>query len=289
MHITAIAAVARNGVIGTGDTIPWHLPDDWKRFKAVTVGGQLLMGRRTFESIGRPLPGRRSLVLTRGGRTAGLLEQVLPGETSVLFVRSLHEALLAAAERPEQRLWVAGGAEIYRLAWDVTTNLDITEVHQEPSGSAVFPRIADDQWRRTGRDPRDGFTFVTYARAPIEPTLTERLVLEPLADVHARDLHAFETHQAPGAMHHAAHTAAERLVWLTERRADWHRDGLGCWMAYTRDTHELVGVGGLRRVHQSSAQSGAESWTVCCWLLPEAHGHGFSDEVRRAAAAQVAG
>ena len=102
--VTLVAAVAENGVIGNGNRMPWHLPADLKRFKALTLGKPILMGRRTFEAIGKPLPGRRNLVLTRA------TDLRVPG---IEIVHSLEEALAAAADSPE--LMVIGGAEVYRL------------------------------------------------------------------------------------------------------------------------------------------------------------------------------
>ena len=156
--LTAIAAVARNGVIGDGDGLLWHIPEDFARFKAVTMGGALVMGRRTYQSLGRPLPGRTSIVLTRN--TAWQ-----PGDTKgrpVVVVNSVGDALSALAGIDATR-WVIGGGQIYRAFWPHITNLDLTLVDAEPSGTVTFPKLGGD-WRETGREPHDGFDFVQYER-----------------------------------------------------------------------------------------------------------------------------
>lgn len=168
MELTAIAAVGRNGAIGREGDVPWHLPEDWRRFKAVTMGGSLVMGRVTFEAIGTPLPGRTSLVVTRdpeeaSRRWAAEHRDWTPGPgTRVVWAGSLDEALALADDGAP--VWIAGGAEIYRLAWDRLTTLDVTEVDAEPDADAFFPSIDPAEWEETSRTPRDGFAFVTYRR-----------------------------------------------------------------------------------------------------------------------------
>ena len=167
MELTAIAAVARNGVIGSANDIPWHLPEDWKRFKAVTKGTSLIMGRRTFDGIGKPLPGRASIVLTRdpdGAEQAFRAQHpgaLAPG-TSAVWVSTLDEALAVAD--PQLPVYIGGGAEVYKLAWPRLTRLDITEVDAEPAGDAFFPAIDPEVWVEESREPRTGFDFVIYVR-----------------------------------------------------------------------------------------------------------------------------
>lgn len=165
MDVTAIAAVGRNGAIGHQGDVPWHIPEDWRRFKAVTMGGSLIMGRTTFEAIGRPLPGRTSIVVTRRP-PAEAERDVLVADgtppTRVIWVTSIEEALATAD--PNQKVWIGGGAVIYRLAWPLTTHLDICEVDQSPEADAFFPEIDPAVWQETSRDPRDGYAFVTYRR-----------------------------------------------------------------------------------------------------------------------------
>lgn len=160
--LIAIAAVARNGVIGAGGRMPWHLPEDFRRFKKVTMGGSLIMGRKTFESIGSPLPGRTSIVVSRRPPGPNRTEECLSAGTRVIWVSSVAEALAVADwHRP---VFVAGGAEIFRQAWPLLTDLDITEVDQEPAGDTFFPEIDPEQWQEVSREPHPGFDFVRYRR-----------------------------------------------------------------------------------------------------------------------------
>lgn len=168
MTVVAIAAVGRNGEIGRNGDVPWHIPEDWKRFKRVTLGCSLIMGRTTFEAIGRPLPGRHSIVISRNPdaeaawRATQNGQRPLPEGTSVTYVTSLDEALAAADH--ERTVWIGGGAVIYALAMDHCDSLDITEVDQAPGADAYFPAIDPAVWREVSRDARDGYAFVRYAR-----------------------------------------------------------------------------------------------------------------------------
>ena len=141
--IALIVAVAENGVIGRAGQLPWHLPDDLKRFKALTMGKPMLMGRRTFESIGRPLPGRTSLVLTHAAHWAPP-----PG---ALAVHSIDEALAEVRQRDAQELAVIGGAEVFRLALPLARRIDLTEVHAKVEGDVYFPQLDPREWRETER------------------------------------------------------------------------------------------------------------------------------------------
>lgn len=166
-QLTAIAAVGRNGAIGKAGDVPWHIPEDWQRFKRVTTGCSLVMGRKTFEYIGRPLPARTSIVITRNLPDEAERDQVIDPEstpaTRVVWVSSLDEALAAAD--PDAPVWIGGGAEIYRLAWDRLSDLDVTEVDQAPEDAdAFFPPIDPAEWEETSREPREGFDFVRYHR-----------------------------------------------------------------------------------------------------------------------------
>jgi dihydrofolate reductase len=167
--IALIVAVAQNGVIGRAGELPWHLPDDLKRFKALTMGKPMLMGRRTFESIGRPLPGRTSLVLTRSA------DWIAP--PGVIKVRSLDEAIertlaIAGAARGAPELAVIGGAEVFRLALPRARRIDLTRVHAAVSGDVFFPPLDPREWRETERvehpaDARHAYamTFSVLERA----------------------------------------------------------------------------------------------------------------------------
>ena len=160
MRITLIAAVADNGVIGRGNDIPWRLPEDWRRFKRTTMGHHLIMGRRTWESIGRPLPGRRTVVVSRG-------EPELPA--GVDLAHSFEEALDLARETGETEAFVAGGAEIYRRALPEAERLLLTRVHATPEGDTHFPEWNRDDWELASREPHAAderhpvpFTFETW-------------------------------------------------------------------------------------------------------------------------------
>lgn len=128
----AIAAMAENRVIGDRGTIPWHLPDDFRWFKQATMGGILVMGRKTFESIGRPLPGRETIILSRSCFTA-------PGTRTAVDEASL-DRMVAAESRP---VWVAGGGEIYRQLLSRCDSLFLTRVKRVVAGDAFFPEFED--------------------------------------------------------------------------------------------------------------------------------------------------
>ena len=161
MRISLIAALDRNRAIGRDNDLPWRLPDDLKRFKALTLGHPLLMGRRTAESLGRALPGRRNLVLTRSGATP------FPGMDAVA---SLDAAVALAGEGT---LMVIGGGEVFSLALPRATRMHLTHVDTVVEGAdAFFPRFEAAQWRVEARAPHPAdarhawpFEFVDYARA----------------------------------------------------------------------------------------------------------------------------
>ena len=153
--VTLVAAVARNGVIGNGGALPWHLPADLRRFRSLTMGGVLVMGRRTFSSIGAALPGRHTVVVTRDRSWSA------PGTDTAT---SLPQALLIAATH-RAPIFVVGGGQIYRLALDHAEAAEITEVDQEPHGDTTFPDLGP-QWQVTHREDHDGYSFVSYRRYP---------------------------------------------------------------------------------------------------------------------------
>ena len=163
MHVSLIAALDRNFAIGRGNALPWHLPDDLRRFKALTLGKPVLMGRKTAESLGRALPKRRNLVLTRGGRVPFAGMQA---------VASLDEATAQAAGEAGE-LCVIGGGEVYALALPQATQLHLTWVDTTvDQADAFFPRFDPTDWREVARvaHPADAthahaFAFVDYVRA----------------------------------------------------------------------------------------------------------------------------
>jgi dihydrofolate reductase len=162
VEVVAIAAVARNGVIGAGNDIPWRIREDWARFQRLTMGHVLVMGRKTYDSIGRPLPGRTTVVVTRNQEWSA---------PNVLTRASVSEALALAedlaAARPADApglVWVVGGGEIYRAAWERLDRLEITEVDAEPAGDVTFPPIDPAQWRETDCEEHVGFRYRRYRR-----------------------------------------------------------------------------------------------------------------------------
>lgn len=158
MRIVAIAAVADNGVIGSGEDMLWHIPEDFKRFKRVTSGNTLIFGRRTQEQIG-VLPERRIIVVTRDRGWS---------QEGVEVAHSITEALDLAAETPERICFVGGGGQIYREAWSYLTELDITVVHQSPDGAATFPYVSPREWTEVSREPHVGYDFVRYLPTPAD-------------------------------------------------------------------------------------------------------------------------
>ena len=158
MRIIAIAIVAANGVLGDGERQPFEFAEDWRRYKAVTLGHPMIMGRRTHEAIGRFLPGRTTIVVTRTPESVEI-----PEGADAVAVSSLDEALALAASL-DDTVYVAGGGEIYRQAWGRLTDLDLTEVHADAVGSVRFPEVDPARWREVRREPRGDFDFVGYER-----------------------------------------------------------------------------------------------------------------------------
>jgi dihydrofolate reductase len=150
--LALVVAMTRERVIGRDKGMPWHLPDDLKRFKALTLGKPMLMGRKTFESIGRPLPGRTSLVMTRdlNWRAEG-----------VIVVRSLEDAFARAGGVPE--ISVVGGAEVFRLALPLAQRIYLTTIHASIPGDTFFPPIDPVQWRESERSEHPADTRHAYA------------------------------------------------------------------------------------------------------------------------------
>jgi len=159
-RICLIVALAANRVIGKNNALPWHLPADLKRFKALTMGHPVVMGRKTYESIGKPLPGRRNLVITRNRdySAAGC-------ET----VHSLEEAI--AACRGAGEIFIIGGAELYRESLPRAHCLEVTEIRAEFDGDTTFPEFSMSEWHETAREIHGNETgipfrydFVRYSR-----------------------------------------------------------------------------------------------------------------------------
>ena len=158
-RVVLVAAVARNGVIGNGPDIPWRLPGEQALFKRLTLGHTLLMGRATYESIGRPLPGRTTIVLTRSPSWSA---------EGVLVAHSVEEALDLAdtlTGDPAPQVMVAGGGEVYAAALPYADEQVISEVGLEPDGDAHYPAYDPAAWLETAREQHDGYERVFLVRA----------------------------------------------------------------------------------------------------------------------------
>ena len=158
-RVYLVAAVAANGVIGDGGKLPWRLPEDLKHFKALTLGHPVIMGRKTWESLGKPLPGRENIVVTRAAGYDA------PGAS---VASSLDGALALCAGEPT--VFVIGGGELYAEALPVADGLVLTEIQRDYAGDARFPPYDRAAWRETQRKPQTGadglrFDFVLYERA----------------------------------------------------------------------------------------------------------------------------
>jgi len=162
-ELVVVAAVAANGVIGRDGGMPWHLPADLRRFKRLTTGHPVLLGRRTFESIvadlGGPLPGRTNVVLT----TRPDYEPARGGDAEVVVAGGVDAALSAARARDDVA-FVAGGARVYEQLLPRADRLELTELDAPHEGDTRFPDFERDAWRVVEREQRDGFAFVTYER-----------------------------------------------------------------------------------------------------------------------------
>ena len=165
--IVILAAVAENGVIGRSNALPWRLSSDLQRFKALTLGKPVVMGRKTYLSIGRPLPGRTNIVVSRNPmfEAAGLV-------TVAHLDAALAVALGDALRRNTDEIVIIGGTEIFRQAMPRADRLELTHVHASPEGDTLFPAVDRKLWREIARSehpagPRDdaAFAYATYIRA----------------------------------------------------------------------------------------------------------------------------
>ena len=155
--ICIIAAAAGNGVIGSGGRIPWNIPEDMAYFRRVTYGGAVIMGRRTYEEIGRPLPGRLNIVVTSGRkfRAEGLL-----------YADSLKKAVELARRSGKEDIFLCGGASVYREGLDIADRIYLTEIDKEYEGDVFFPEISSDDFRLVSSEKCEtaDITFKVYDR-----------------------------------------------------------------------------------------------------------------------------
>jgi dihydrofolate reductase len=156
MKIALIAALANDGTIGHEGKIPWHISADLKRFKQSTMGHAIIMGRKTFESIGRPLPGRKNLILTRN--------RAFQAPEGAWTFPSLDDALKFCREQKESIVFIIGGAEVYREALAIADTLLLTHVHSDVTGDTKFPQLNHSEWIETARQNLPECTFVEYKR-----------------------------------------------------------------------------------------------------------------------------
>jgi len=161
MSISLIVAMAKNHTIGINNTLPWRCPEDLKHFKALTMGHHMIMGRKTFDSIGKPLPGRITVVVTRN------TDLKIEG---CMVAHSLRDAIASCAEDDE--IFVVGGAELYGQAMPLVDTLYVTEIQQDVEGDAHFPEFDRSEWKEVSRERRSQqeprpleYHFVTYRKA----------------------------------------------------------------------------------------------------------------------------
>ncbi len=154
-RVVMVAAVARNGVIGNGPDIPWRIPGEQRLFKELTMGHVLVMGRTTYESIGRPLPGRTTIVLTRDPAWSA---------EGVLVAGSLDDALAQAAALPGD-VMVVGGAQVYEAALPVATEQVISDIPLSPEGDVLYPAYDEAEWVETAREQHEGYERVFLTRS----------------------------------------------------------------------------------------------------------------------------
>jgi dihydrofolate reductase len=166
MRISLIVAMGENRVIGSNGNIPWHLPADFKHFKELTMGHPIVMGRKTFESIGKPLPGRVNIVITRDA------DYLRDGTT---MVNSPDAALAAAVVAPgADEMFVIGGAEIYKIFLSRAERIYLTQVHGAFEGDVFFPELGEGEWRlisseENKKDEHNAFdfTYLVYERKSV--------------------------------------------------------------------------------------------------------------------------
>lgn len=162
MRISFIVAKSENNVIGINNTLPWHLKADLQNFKKITMGHHMLMGRKTFESIGKPLPGRRSLVISSEPR---------PNQENLFWFTSIFRAIKQAERAGESELFIIGGEKIFKAALPLCDRIYLTEVKGEVKGDVYFPQLSVKNWKKISEqhfskdaDNDHDFTFMVLDR-----------------------------------------------------------------------------------------------------------------------------
>ena len=159
MTVTIVVAISENYVIGKDNKLLWHIPNDLKHFREITTGRTIIMGRKTYESVGKPLPKRRNIIITRQNIKIEGCE----------VVNSIGEALELC--KGEDEVFIVGGAEIYRQSMKLTNRIYLTIIHKEFEGDSFFPRINEQEWKEVSREDHQPdeknllpYSFITYER-----------------------------------------------------------------------------------------------------------------------------
>jgi len=151
-ELIIIAAISENNVIGINGQIPWGIPDDLKRFKKLTMGKTIIMGRKTFESIGKPLIGRENIVLTKNKEY---------NKPRITLAHTMEEALATAKN---DTVYAIGGQEIYRESLPIANKMEITRIHRNYEGDTFFPEVDYSQWKLTNQEKWGEFSYMSYSR-----------------------------------------------------------------------------------------------------------------------------
>ena len=158
MKIVIISAVAQNGVIGKANgEMPWHVSEEFKHFKITTMGYPIIMGRKTFESLGKPLKGRENIVITRS-------KNFSYDDGEVKMFNSLQDGIDYAKSLNKEKIFITGGGEIYKQAIKITDELIISHMKFEAEGEVKFPEISDIDWKVESREDHEQFEIVIYKR-----------------------------------------------------------------------------------------------------------------------------
>lgn len=152
MEIIIIAAVAENNVIGKAGKLPWHLPEDLKHFKKLTMSYPIIMGRRTFESIGKPLPGRRNIVITHNIDFAA--------EGADVF----HSFEAALDSCTDDKVFIIGGFSLFKEALEFADKIEMTKIHKKVDGDVLFPEVNWNEWEELSREDHREYSFISYKR-----------------------------------------------------------------------------------------------------------------------------